>query len=144
MKKPLSLYFLYCINKQCSISVYHRIAEIKIPFTDENIVAKHKCIQCDHTLFSAMDDSAKKDISKNKFNRTLSQETSSDESLSQSVRFYFGLFFLACFTGLYILVYLPFEQFLTKLKLHQFKLITVREAVPILKQAIPNAHLQLN
>jgi hypothetical protein len=55
MNKSLSLYYLYCINRSCDISIYHRMVELQVPFTVENLGAAHNCAYCGQALVSAMD-----------------------------------------------------------------------------------------
>jgi hypothetical protein len=55
MKKLFPLYYLYCINKQCSVSIYYGITELEILFTAENLKATYICTCCNKPLVSAMD-----------------------------------------------------------------------------------------
>ena len=55
MKKSFNLYFMYCINIQCDVSIYHKNIEVKIPLTSENLLAKHSCTCCNKPLSSAID-----------------------------------------------------------------------------------------
>jgi len=54
MKKLFPLYYLYCINKQCSVSIYRGITELEIPFTAENVHATYICTCCNEPLVSSM------------------------------------------------------------------------------------------
>jgi hypothetical protein len=60
MNQSLSLYYLYCINRHCQVSIYHRPEELQIPFTVENITKDHICTRCNHLLSSAIDLNIKK------------------------------------------------------------------------------------
>ncbi len=55
MKKSINLFFLYCINIQCDVSIYHRNKEVRIPLNTENLLAKHICTCCNKPLTSAID-----------------------------------------------------------------------------------------
>jgi tartrate dehydratase alpha subunit/fumarate hydratase class I-like protein len=55
MKNPVELYYLYCLNMQCQVSIYHRMVELRVPFTSENLTATHICPCCNQPLVSLMD-----------------------------------------------------------------------------------------
>jgi len=55
MKKSFTLYYLYCMNIQCQVSIYHRNEEVKIPLNIENLLASHTCACCNQPLTSAID-----------------------------------------------------------------------------------------
>jgi hypothetical protein len=54
MKQSIKLYYLYCTNARCDISIYHSMLEIKIPFTAANLAGVHTCSQCKQQLHSAV------------------------------------------------------------------------------------------
>lgn len=54
MQQPIKLYYLYCTNAQCDISIYRRMVEIRIPFTAANLAGTHNCSLCDQQLHSAI------------------------------------------------------------------------------------------
>jgi hypothetical protein len=55
MNDPLAFYNLYCINKDCEISIYRNSAQTRVIFNEENLVTTHFCECCGHLLSSAMD-----------------------------------------------------------------------------------------
>ena len=55
MNQSIKLYYLYCMNRQCQKSIYHRMETIQIPFTAKNIVNTHVCTCCKQPLVSAID-----------------------------------------------------------------------------------------
>lgn len=55
MKKTISLYYLYCMNAKCQVSIYHRMLEVRLPFTAENLVSTHLCAFCNKPLVSSID-----------------------------------------------------------------------------------------
>jgi hypothetical protein len=63
MNQPNSHYYLYCMNIQCKVSIYHHTSELQLPFTAENLGATHICKCCDQPLVSAMDIEIKKVMS---------------------------------------------------------------------------------
>jgi hypothetical protein len=54
MQQPIKLYYLYCTNAQCDVSVYHRMVETRIPFTAANLAGTHTCSLCKQQLHSAI------------------------------------------------------------------------------------------
>jgi hypothetical protein len=48
-------FYLYCLNTNCRISIYHRPMEVKVPFDAENLLSTHSCSCCSQTLVSSMD-----------------------------------------------------------------------------------------
>jgi hypothetical protein len=54
MQQPIKLYYLYCVNKQCDMSVHHRMVEVRIPFTAANLTGVHTCSLCNQQLHSAV------------------------------------------------------------------------------------------
>jgi hypothetical protein len=60
MNHPTNLYYLYCMNVQCQLSIYHRMVERRVPFTAENLVKTHICSCCKDEMISAMDIEIKK------------------------------------------------------------------------------------
>jgi len=48
-------FYLYCLNTNCPISLYHRPMEIEVPFDEENLLLEHSCKCCSQTLVSSMD-----------------------------------------------------------------------------------------
>jgi hypothetical protein len=54
MSQPIKLYYLYCINKQCDVSIHHRMVEVIIPFTAANLTGIHTCSVCHQQLHSAV------------------------------------------------------------------------------------------
>ena len=54
MNQPIKLYYLYCVNKQCDISVHRRMVEVRIPFTAANLSGIHTCSLCNQPLHSAV------------------------------------------------------------------------------------------
>src|ERR1700754_554793 len=61
MKKLFPLYYLYCINKECPVSIYRGITELEIPFSAENINRTYICTCCNQILVSSMDLKFRKD-----------------------------------------------------------------------------------
>jgi len=49
------LYHLYCININCTASIYYNNAEIQVIFNPENLASIHICAICRRQLYSAMD-----------------------------------------------------------------------------------------
>jgi hypothetical protein len=48
-------YHLYCIDRQCQVSIYKNMLPVRIPLTAKNLVASHSCTCCHQTLVSAVD-----------------------------------------------------------------------------------------
>jgi len=48
-------FYLYCLNTNCPISLYHHPMEIEVPFDAENLLFEHACKCCAQTLVSSMD-----------------------------------------------------------------------------------------
>jgi hypothetical protein len=57
-----SFYQLYCFNKDCEGSVYHRNLVVEALFHAENLNAEHFCPCCDQIMLSKMDIEIKKMI----------------------------------------------------------------------------------
>ncbi|MGZ3763778.1 MAG: hypothetical protein ACXVB0_11210 [Mucilaginibacter sp.] len=66
MKKPVSLYFLYCVNMQCQFSVYQLMVEHRIPMTPENLGKTHTCHCCHKPLVSALNMNARSIVTETK------------------------------------------------------------------------------
>ena len=59
MSQQIKLFYLYCTNTKCKVSIYHRMMELRIPLTAKNILGKHTCPHCDQPLVSSIDDALK-------------------------------------------------------------------------------------
>ncbi|BAU54337.1 hypothetical protein MgSA37_02512 [Mucilaginibacter gotjawali] len=46
---------LYCVNIECFASVFKNTMHIRIPLTEENLLAPHICFCCGHNLVSSID-----------------------------------------------------------------------------------------
>jgi len=55
MKKSFPLYYLYCRNTQCEVSLYHFNLALRMPLNAHNLVATHLCECCTMPLVSALD-----------------------------------------------------------------------------------------
>jgi len=55
MKSSFSLYYLYCRNIRCKVSLYHLNLEVSMPLNADNLVATHLCACCNTPLVSALD-----------------------------------------------------------------------------------------
>jgi hypothetical protein len=54
MEKTAKLYFLYCLNRQCHLSIYHFMLERAVPLTARNLAATYLCTCCGQPLVSSM------------------------------------------------------------------------------------------
>jgi len=50
--KKTSLYYLYCLNKQCQFSIYQLMVEHKLPLNEKNKSTIHVCSCCGQPLSS--------------------------------------------------------------------------------------------
>jgi len=55
MDQTTQLYYLYCVNSQCNVSIYRRLVEVQLPLTVENLVGTHNCKCCNMPLISSVD-----------------------------------------------------------------------------------------
>ena len=55
MNQTTQLYYLYCVNAQCNVSIYRRLVEVQLPLTAENLVGTHSCKHCNTPLISSVD-----------------------------------------------------------------------------------------
>ena len=55
MNQQIKLYYLYCINTHCKVSIYHNMVELQVPFSAKNMVGTYTCPYCNQPLVSAMD-----------------------------------------------------------------------------------------
>jgi len=46
---------LYCLNPDCQRSVLKDMQTVQVAFTEENLIAEHKCVLCKQPLVSAAD-----------------------------------------------------------------------------------------
>ncbi len=49
------VFYLYCLNTNCRISIYHHPIEIERALNVENLVSAHSCPCCSQALVSSMD-----------------------------------------------------------------------------------------
>jgi hypothetical protein len=55
MNQTTQLYYLYCVNAQCKVSIYRRMVEVQLPLTAENLIGTHSCQCCNMPLISSVD-----------------------------------------------------------------------------------------
>lgn len=55
MNQQIKLYYLYCINMHCKVSIFHNMVELQIPLTAKNMVGTYTCPHCNQPLVSAVD-----------------------------------------------------------------------------------------
>jgi len=55
MNQPINLYNLFCLNRPCINSVFHKAVKTEVVFNEANLTAIHICTNCHELLMCAMD-----------------------------------------------------------------------------------------
>jgi len=66
MNKLTTLYFLYCLNKECQFSIYQLMVELRVPLTPKNLGSVHTCTCCQQPLVSSIDMEIKQMVTQTK------------------------------------------------------------------------------